>query len=64
MNSDQSPSHSGMSSESSKADSKYSQLEGDYSPECRIVVECFARPLKSARSRMINSDLILPKYKS
>ena len=38
-----------------------SLLEGDYSAACRILVECIARPLNSARSRIFNSNLILPK---
>ena len=39
----------------------YSLLEGDNSAECRIVVECIARTLKSAHSRIINSQLILQR---
>ena len=38
----------------------YSLLEGNYSAECRIVVECIAKPLNSAPSRIIDSYLILP----
>ena len=37
--------------------------EGNYSAVCRIVVECIARPLTSAFSRIINSYLVLPKGK-
>ena len=38
-------------------------LEGDYFAVCRIVVECMARPQKSAHTRIINSYLILLKCK-
>ena len=37
--------------------------EGDYSVFFRIVLECIARPFKSARSRIINLYLILSKCK-
>ena len=40
-----------------------SLLEGDYSVVCRITVECIAKPLKSAHSRIIDCYLILPKCK-
>ena len=33
--------------------------EGGYFVACRIVVECIARPLKFAHSRIINSQIIL-----
>jgi len=38
-------------------------LEGDYFAVCRIVVECIAKPLNFAHSRIFNSYLILPKCK-
>ena len=53
-----------MTSKLGRAGQKEQALhEGNYSAVCRIVVECIARPLTSAFSRIINSYLVLPKGK-